>query len=221
MTTRTRNACFAALLFMPSIAYATTRPWSLRLEAGTSQYSRDTFASYAGIHYTELSLNDGHALAIAAEYRPTSLLGVELSFGSVELDARWREVEIRPISFNPTVLEEVTVDSDSGDFALRPITLGLLVHPLRRDRIDFYVGPQLGRTSFHIDLHGPPSRDPEWTFGGKAGVEVRMADSPWSAGLAYRYLETQHDGQEHDPYTGLSIHLFSAVLSYGKAPRGD
>lgn len=47
--------------------------------------------------------------------------------------------------------------ADSGDFALRPVTLGLLVHPLRRDRVDFYVGPQPGRASFSIGLNGPPA----------------------------------------------------------------
>jgi hypothetical protein len=201
-----------------SAGQAADSSWALRLEAGKSQYSRESFNSYGGgTGFQQLTLDGGDAVSLAAEYRPRPFLGLELSLGTVNLDARWRQVERRPISFNPTVLGEFVVASDSGTFSLRPVALALLVHPLRGDRVDFYVGPQVGRTDFHLGLQGPTKRDPEWTVGGKAGVELPLGHSLWSGGLVYRFIDTQHEGLEHDQYSSLNVHLLSAVLSFGGA----
>lgn len=206
------------LLIFATAIHAEPGTWALRLEAGSTDYSRRTFSGHSR-GYSELSLDGGNGFSLAAEYRRSPLVGVELSFSSVNLDAEWREVEIRPISFNPTVLREFTIASDDGTFSLRPLAVTLLFHPLRSGRFDFYVGPQLAWVDFDAGLEGPPRRDDEWAFGGKAGLEVDLGSSPWSAGLTYRYFETQHEGMERDQYTGIGIHLVAAVLGY-KLGRG-
>jgi hypothetical protein len=216
MTPGTRRVSLLGfLLLTPSVAHAGSPLWTARLEAGSAQYSSHGFNSY-GDFTSELSLDSGYSYSLAAEYRPTPHVGLELSIGAVNLDASWRELRIVPVSFNPLVLGQVTIASDTGTLALRPLNLGLLIHPVLRDRFDFYVGPQIGRTDFHLGLQGPPKRDPEWTIGGKAGFEGRIPRSAWSAGLVYRFLDTQHEGIEHDSYGGLGIHLLSVVVSYGR-----
>jgi hypothetical protein len=207
------------LLTSAAVGHAEPEPWALRLEAGVTDYSRRTLSSHSS-GYSELSLDGDNGFSLAAEYRHSSRVGLELSFSSVNLDAQWRQVEIRPVSFNPTVLREFTVASADGTFSLRPLAVTLLLHPLRSGRFDFYVGPQLAWVDFDIGLEGPPRREDEWAFGGKAGLEVDLGSSPWSAGLTYRYFETQHQGTERDQYTGIGIHWVSGVLGY-KLGRGS
>jgi hypothetical protein len=207
-----------ALALLGLLALATTSrvaagPWTLRIEGGTTSYSKQTISSYS-LGFTELSLNDGKGFGVAGEYRFIPRVGLELSLSSIDLDARWRQVEHRLVSVNPTVLQDVTVASDSGDFSLRPIALSVLLHPLHQSRLDVYVGPQLAWVDFHVGLQGPPHRDAELAFGGKLGLELNLGNSPWSAGVAYRFLQTQHKGVERDLYTGAAIHFISGVLSY-------
>lgn len=201
------------LLTLSTASRAATGPWLLRVEAGTTDYSKQTFSGYS-LGHTELSLDGGKGFGIAGEYRFSPRTGVELSLSSIDLDADWRQTEIRLVSTNPTVLREVTVASDSGSFSLRPLAVTFLLHPLRHNWLDFYVGPQLAWVEFQMGLHGPPDREAELAFGGKLGLDLALGNSPWSAGVAYRFLETQHEGIERDQYTGIGIHLVSAVLSY-------
>jgi hypothetical protein len=206
--------CARSLLFVLAFAAAAhASPWALRVDGGRTDYSHHTISSYS-LGRSELSLDGGNVLSLAAEYRPTPRLGFELSASSVDLDARWRVIQVRPSPQNPSVPQDVVVASDSGSFSLRPIAVTFLFHPLRTGRFDFYVGPQAGRVAFHAGVNGPPHRDPEWAFGGKAGFEMELGGSPWSAGLVYRFLETQHEGLERDQYTGIGIHQISATLSY-------
>jgi hypothetical protein len=200
-------------LAVSTASQAHAQSWALRLEGLHGDYSSRTFSSHS-FGYQELTLDSGNGFSLAGEYRPNRWLGLELSLSQIDLDASWRAVEVRPISFNPTVLREFTVASDSGSFSLRPISFGVLAHPLRPGRFDFFIGPQLSWVVFDIGLKGPPKRDAEVAFGGKAGLEVRLGQSPWSAGLAYRHLEVQHEGMEHDQYTGIGLDVLSAVLTY-------
>jgi hypothetical protein len=213
MSSRWALVLLMGLLVLSTASHAATGPWVLKVEAGTSDYSKSTTTGDP-IGFTEISLDGGKLFGIAAEYRLGPRTGVELSLSSVEFDADWRLVEIRPISFNPTVFGEVTIASDSGSFTLRPLAATFLFHPLHGDRLDFYVGPQLAWVDFQKDVSGLPDRDSEFAFGAKLGFDVALGNSPWSAGLAYRFLETQHQGVEHDPYKSLDLSLISAVLSY-------
>jgi opacity protein-like surface antigen len=200
-------------LAVSTASKANAEPWALRLEGLRSDYSSRTSSSYFSTSQ-ELTFDGGNGFSLAGEYRPNRWLGLELSVSQIDLDASFRQVEIRPISFNPTVLREFTVASDSGSFSLRPISFGALVHPLRPGRFDFYVGPQVSWVLYDIGLNGPPDRDAEVAFGGKAGLEINFGQSPWSAGLGYRHLEVQHEGTDRDQYTGIGLDLISAVLTY-------
>jgi Outer membrane protein beta-barrel domain len=201
------------LLALSTASPAATGPWLLRVEAGTTDYSKQTFSAYSFGH-TELSLDGGSGFGIAGEYRLSPRAGIELSLSSIDLDADWRQAEIRLVSTNPTVLRAVTIASDSGSFSLRPLAVTFLLHPLRENRLDFYVGPQLAWVEFDMGLQGPPNREGELAFGGKLGLDLALGNSPWSAGVVYKFLDIQHEGVERDQYTGIGINLVSAVLSY-------
>src|SRR6266545_3620277 len=207
-----------ALVVVPALVGSTASEaaaadWAVRLEGLRSYYSSRTFTSYFS-GSNELTLDDGNGFSLAGEYRANRWLGLELSWSQIDLDASWRSFETRPISFNPLVLSQVTIASDSGVFSLRPLTFGVLVHPLRRGRLDLYVGPELSWVEYHIGLTGPPDRDSELAIGGKVGLEAELGRSPWSAGVAYRHIEVQHEGMERDQYTGLGVGALSAVLTY-------
>lgn len=199
------------ILWTASAAHAV--PWSLRLEGLHTDYSSRTFSSFLS-GFQELNLDGGTGFSLAAEARVNRWLGLEASVSQIGLDASWRDVETRFFPNDPPVLRQVTVAADSGTFSLRPISFGVLVHPLRSGRFDLYVGPQASWVLYDVGLDGPPDRDGELAFGGKAGLEIHLGQSPWSAGLGYRHLEVQHDGMEHDQYTGIGLDLFSAALTY-------
>ncbi|MBZ0089974.1 MAG: hypothetical protein K8H90_06320, partial [Thermoanaerobaculia bacterium] len=140
--------------------------------------------------------------------------GLELSWSEVRLDADWRRVWYRPDPLDPTVIRAVTVAEDSGDFTLRPLAFAVLWHPLRAGRFDLAVGPQVAWVDYTVGVEGAPDRDAEWAFGAKLAADLRLGNTPWSVGLALRYLEIQHDGSERDLYTGIGLPLVSANLGY-------
>lgn len=210
---------FLGLVLLSTASRAQTG-WTLRVEGGTTDYSSRTFSGFLS-GFSELSLDGGKGFGVAGEYHVSELLGVELSLSQIDLDADWREVQIRLISTNPPVVGEVEVASDSGSFSLRPLAATFLFHPFHQDRLDFYLGPQLAWVDFQTDVNGPPDRDSELAYGGKAGLELALGGSPWSAGVTYRYLDTQHEGMEHDQYTGIRLNVVSAVLSYRLGGGGN
>lgn len=202
----------AGLLLLNTAAHAQTG-WTLRVEGGTTDYSSRTFSSSLS-GFSELTLDGGTGFGVAGEYHISPRTGIELSLSRIDLDADWRTVLIRLVSTNPNVFREETIASDSGSLTLRPLAATFLFHPLQHDRLDFYLGPQLAWVDFQKDLNGPPDRDSEFAWGAKAGLELALGGSPWSVGVTYRYLDTQHEGVEHDQYRGIQLNLVSAVLSY-------
>ncbi|MES1245641.1 MAG: outer membrane beta-barrel protein [Acidobacteriota bacterium] len=203
---------FLGLLALGAIPCRAAGPWTIRVEGGTTDYSSETFSSYQS-DTSRLRLDGGQGFGVAAEYRPSLRIGVELSLSRIDLDADWRQTQLRLVSTNPTVLREVTVASDSGTLSLRPLAVAFLFH-LSPDRLDFYLGPQVSWVDYQIDVNGPPDRDAEFSYGGKVGLELALGESPWSVGASYRYLEVQHEGMERDQYTGIQLNLISAALSY-------
>lgn len=179
-------------------------PWVVRVEAGTTDYSSRTFTGFMS-DSTELRLDGGTGFGVAAEYRASPLIGVELSLSRIDIDADWNQVRFTP--------RPLPIASDSGTFSLQPLAAALLFHPAR-GRVDFYLGPQLAWVDYKIDLNGPPDRDSELAYGAKAGLEIGIGESPWSVGASYRYMDVQHEGAERDQYTGIRLHLISAALSY-------
>lgn len=219
MITRSRVVGLLFALFLATPLHAAGE-WVLRLEAGATAYSQESFAGYL-IGYDRLELDGGMALGLAAEYRASEHFGVAVSWSRLRLDAQWQRVEYRPDPADPTVPLATTVAAHSGDLTLQPLGIAAYWHPLRHPRFDLYLGPQLAWVPFSVGVEGAPDRDAEWAYGGELGGEIRLGDSPWSVGLTFRHLEVQHDGAEHDLYTGMGLELYSAVLSYrfGSAVR--
>lgn len=204
MATPSRYALVLLGLLVLSAPVRAAGPWVVRVEGGTTDYSSRTFTSYQS-DTTELRLDRGTGFGVAAEYRPSPLIGVELSLSQIDIDADWNQYR-----FNP---RRLLVASDSGTFSLRPLAAALLFHP-SRGRVDFYLGPQLAWVDYKINVDGPPDRDSELAYGGKLGLEVAIGDSPWAVGASYRYMDVQHEGMERDQYTGIRLNLISAALSY-------
>lgn len=204
MAVRSRYALVFLGLLALSAPVCAAGPWVVRAEGGTTSYSSRTFSGYQS-DSTELRLDGGQGFGVAAEYRASPLVGVELSLSRIDIDADWSLVRHNP--------RPLPVASDSGTFSLRPLAAAVLFHPAR-GRVDFYLGPQLAWVDYQIDLNGPPDRDPELAYGAKLGLEVAIGDSPWAVGASYRYMDVQHEGMERDQYTGIRLDLISAAVSY-------
>jgi hypothetical protein len=187
--------------------------WSLRAGGIGTSYEKHGGTGYFDYH-SHLDLDGGFGPYAAAELRVDRWFGVELSTAKLDLDAHYRETQTVPISFNPTVLREVTRYEADGKYTLKPLALALLFH-LRPDRrVSLYVGPQVARVSFANDIGSGP-RDPEMGYGGKAGVEVRFGDSPWAAAAEVGRLEIQHEnGSDHDLYGNFGLATASALIVF-------
>lgn len=205
-----------AILFLSSFFIlpwcAAPADWTVRLEAGATNYSRDSFSAFS-LGYSELALDGGYSLSLGCEYRRSPLIGFEASISRIALDAEWREFQIQGVG-DPPLPESVLVASDSGELALQPIALTAMFHVFRAPRSDLHIGPQVAWVTYDIALEGPPHRKSEPAFGIKAGWVWRPTESPWGVGLSYQYLEVQHEGVEHDQYTGLPIQVVALGLSY-------
>lgn len=212
MIGKPRMALLATVVFVLTATAAAAQPsrWTLRAHALASDYEHQFVYPYFTTQY--LNVDDGRGYEASVEYRPHSRFGFELAAGQLTMDARVRVTQLQPISFNPTVLREVTIFSDEGEFTVKPFTAGLLFHPLRKGPFDLYVGPQVAWVRYDIDVG--ESRDPYFGYGGKVGAAYSLGRSPWSIGLEYRHLELLREENLDRSLYG-EIGLDVAALTFG------
>src|SRR5688572_16942730 len=153
---RVRLLATVVLVLSASAATAQAPRWTLRAHALASPYEHEFIYPYSTTQY--LKVADGRGFEGSVEFRPHPRFGFELAAGQLTMDAHLRVTELQPISFNPTVLREVTIFTDEGEFTIKPFTAGLLFHPLREGRFDLYLGPQVVWVRYDIDVG--QSRDP-------------------------------------------------------------
>jgi hypothetical protein len=177
-----------------------------------SDYTKtSTDSSLSGSAFRELSAGSGFQAAL--ELRRNRRFGWELSASQVDIDVVAGFRRLVPVSFDPLVLEEQVTFFDAGPIALRPVTAALLVHaPL--GRIDLYVGPLVGVSFFNVD-GDLPDRDPELTYGAKAGADVRLGHSKWALSIDLRHLQIVHETLERDLYRDIELQTIGVGLSYG------
>jgi hypothetical protein len=200
---------------MAAAAPAVAEPgrWTLRGRALATDYKK-RLVSGTQSGRTELVLDGGSGLELAAEYRSSPRVGWEVSVGQLSLDGDLRVVATRLVSVDPFVLEDVTLFTDHGDFVLRPVAVSFLFHPLGERRFDLYLGPQVAWVSYDVDISSAQEREAEAAYGAKLGAELRLGSSPWSVGLELRHLETLHEAIEHDLYGTLGIDAAALMLAY-------
>jgi hypothetical protein len=208
----------ASLLLVLSIgtapAWAQPERWTLRAGLLGTDYHKRLSASYFS-NATEIVLDGGTGLEIAAEYRPNRTIGWELSLGRLAVDTSLRELTTRVVSFDPFVVRQEVTFSSEGHFRIEPIAVALLIHPLRARRFDLYVGPQVAWVRYNVDVDGAPNRDAELGFGGKLGAEMRLGEgSPWSVALELRHLQITHEGTDRDIYSDIGIQTAALVFGY-------
>lgn len=214
MTSKSRVVSFAFLvLFLTAVAAAAEPPrWTLRLRGLSSNYDHQFVTSYLATTY--FNVDNGSGFEVAAEFRPRQHVGWEISAGRLNFDGRLRTTQLRPISFNPLVLQEETVFTSQGDFGIEPVSLSLLIHPLRGGHFDFYLGPQVAWVRFNVDVEGAQPRDSEPGYGAKLGGEYVFGESPWSVGLEYRHLELLHETLDRDLYGNIGLDIGSLMVGY-------
>jgi hypothetical protein len=213
----------ASLLLLISIstapAWAQPERWTLRAGILGTDYHKRLATEYFG-NVTELVLDGGAGLEVAAEYRPNRIIGWELSLGRLDVDATRRDFVTRVISFDPFVSRIELRSEDNGDFRIEPIAVALLFHPLPARRFDLYVGPQVAWVLYDIDVDGAQDHDPEPGYGGKLGAELRLGEgTPWSVALELRYLQIPHKGSDRDIYTDIGIQTAALVFGYHVGSR--
>jgi hypothetical protein len=210
MSGRSILALIATLVLgFPSTGHSAS--WVLRGHGLASDYTEtSTDSSISGTSFLELSAQTGFQVAL--ERRSGRRLGWELSAGEVDIDAVSGVRRLVPVSFDPLVLEEQVTRFDAGPLALRPVTAALLVHaPL--GRFDLYIGPLAGVSFFGVG-RDQPDRDPEFSYGGKAGVDVFLGRSNWALSIDLRHLQVVHEAQERDLYRDIGMQTIGVGLSY-------
>lgn len=187
-------------------------PWILRSHGLASDYAKtSTDSNISGTSFLELSGESG--LQMALELRGDRRFGWELSAGQLGIDAASGFSRLVPVSFDPLVLEEQVTRFDAGTIALRPLTAALLWHaPL--GRLDVYIGPLAGVSFFDVGAD-MPDRDPELTYGGKVGADVRLGEGAWAVSVELRHLQVVHDAVERDLYRDIGLQSVGLGLSYG------
>lgn len=212
MISKPRVALLASVvLVLTATAAAAQQPrWTLRAHALASNYEHQFVYPYFTTQY--LNVDDGRGYEASVEYRPHPRFGFELAAGQLTMDARVRVTQLQPISFNPTVLREVTIFTDEGELTVKPLTAGVLFHPLREGRFDLYVGPQVAWVRYDINV--AQSREPYWGYGGKVGAAYSLGRSPWSVGVEYRRLQLlQDETVDRDLYGEIGLDV--AALTFG------
>jgi hypothetical protein len=194
----------------PAVA-ADDAAWTLRLRGLSSDYRRDYVFAY--FYTSHLVIDNGTGFEVAAEFRPRKHLGVELGVGRLEFDAKTWTTQVRPVSFDPLVLETVTVFEDRGSFVIQPWTLALMIHPYTTDRLDSYVAPFAAWARYDVRIESA-DRDPEPGYGAKLGLEYLFGRSPWSLGVEYRHLELVHENLDRDQYGDIGLDAGSLLVGY-------
>ncbi len=208
----TKVVTLALLLGASTARTATSASWVVRGHLLESDYSKtSTDSSISGTSFLDLSAGSGFQAAL--EYRRHRFLGWELSAGQLDVDATSRFSRLVPISFNPLVLEEQVTVTDLGTIALRPVTVTLLFHAPAGRLVDLYLGPLLGVALFDVPAD-MPEREPEATYGGKLGAEVRLGRGNWALGIELRHLQIIHEGVERDLYRDIGLQAVAVGLSY-------
>src|SRR5688572_6695679 len=108
MISKPRLALLSTVVFVLAATAAAAQPprWTLRAHALASDYEHEFIYPYSTTQH--LNVDDGRGFEGSVEFRPHPRFGVELAAGQLTMDAHLRVTELQPISFNPTVLREVT-----------------------------------------------------------------------------------------------------------------
>jgi hypothetical protein len=197
------------LLGLPGAVHSAT--WVLRGHGLWSDYRKtSTDSSIGGTSFLELSARSGFQVAL--ERRSGRRLGWELGVGELGIDAVAGFRRLVPVSFDPLVLEEQVTLFDVGPIALRPVTAALLVHvPL--GKLDLYLGPLAGVSFFGVG-HDLPDRAAEFTYGGRAGVDVLLGRGNWALSVDLRHLQLLHETLDRDLYRDIGLQTIGIGLSY-------
>jgi hypothetical protein len=191
---------------------ASAQRWTLRGQALDFDY-RETGSSSAISGTSFLELEGGSGLQASAEYRRSRRIGWEVAAAQLDLDTTAGFTRLVPISLDPLVLEPQTTLTGRGTLRLRPLTGALLVHPPVGERLDLYLGPLLGVTFFSVGDEAD-DRDPELTYGGKLGAELRLGDGRWGVGLEVRHLQIDHESTERDLHRDIGLQTVGFGVSY-------
>jgi Outer membrane protein beta-barrel domain len=212
-----RNLLLLTLTAASSVAAADHPTWTLRLRGLSSDYKHDFVFAYTTTSH--LQIDNGTGYEAAVEIRPRKHLGFEFGIGSLDFDANTWTTQLRPISFDPLVLEEVTIFEDSGHFEMQPFTLALMIHPYTSSRFDWYIAPLVNWTRYDVRIESQEHED-DLGYGGKLGLEYIFGRSQWGLGVEYRHLELVHETMDRDQYGDIGLDVGSLIVSYrpGRLP---
>lgn len=169
----------------------------------------DDLGRTGGLVVSTVTIDGADGLALAAEWRPVPFWGLELSVTELAFDAEFRQRVIRPPE-----LPQVPEIFDQGELVVRPVSLALLMHPLRGGRGDLYFGPAVSHVSYDVDVGSELERADEWGYGVVLGLEVPIGEAGWAAGFEGRYLTAEHDDVIHGLWGRFSTYWLGAGVSF-------
>lgn len=143
-------------------------------------------------------------LGISAEYQFSDRLGLELGIlrttPKITLD----------YSFGDLGLQLQTSDN----LAMTPISLGLDIHLLPKERLDVYIAPvvayvwnsdlefiidqtfEIGGQTLRIRDEARVTVASEFAYGATLGVDIPFSARPWAVATSLRYLATELDARD-------------------------
>ena len=184
-------AIAAALLALPTTAFAGETGWALRVSGA---WLDPDFAFRVVEEGEEIRLDVDSEIGVALdlEYRFSNRLGVTVGVTWVELGA--------PLTV--TVPDVITIRLDD-DLRFMPITAGLNVHLTPSSAVDLYIAPMVAWVRYgdlEYELEGAGRLaveiDDDLAWGGLVGVDVPIGEQGWMATGAVSYLVTDLDGTD-------------------------
>lgn len=197
-------ACLACL---PHPAAAQTE-WFVRGHVAWIDYERDSSTS-SGLGRNTLHLASGPGFEISVEAVPWPYVGVALGIGRLDLEARSESFT----RFGPRPEDERPFLRADGSFIVKPLTLGVLVHPpIAGERADLRLGGHLAYIQYDEAPFTQPRED-ELGLIGSLGLDVPVARR-LGISAEVRYLHAFHEGVERDHYGEFDTWVAQLGVSY-------
>ncbi len=205
------TAAFLALvaLLVPTPAAAQI-DLTVRVHGAWSNYD-DEYGTSFGLGRSRLHLSDGRGYDLAAEVIALPRLGIALGIGRLELDGEYDSFS----RFGPRPEDERPDFHADGTFVVKPLTLGLVVHPLPRGRrVDLRLGAHAAYVQYDVRIPLLGEREDEFGYAATIGLDVPVGTTRWGVSAEARYLEANHEEMVHGFYGNFGTWMAHLGASY-------
>jgi hypothetical protein len=200
----------AALAFAVLAAPARAQTeWTFRVHGAWAEYGHER-GSVTGLGRSRLVIADGPGFDLAAEVTLHRAVGLALGIGRTELDGELDSF----VRTGPRPEDERPFFHAEGTLVVKPLTLGVLLHPPLAGGADLRAG--LHAAYFQYDVRVPlaPRRKDEPGFAVSLGLDVPLGHPRWLLSGEARYLHGLREEEERDVYGDLTAFVAQLGVAY-------